>query len=168
MVEVTCRKAGVQGILAICISKCEMSCWLHQVSGICFVPENCFNLRHHKIVTLSSGRRPALNTSCSLATRAAVSGDVNFPCYVVWRERRRLGLVFSLFSHGEAVADHVCRSTSGACARTSMFWSETSSTLSLSSAAFSRRPAASLGRRFAWRTAGAWPLARANSSCQAQ
>ena len=40
-----------------------------------------------------------------------------------------------LFSHGEAVADHVCRSTSGACARTSMFWSETSSTLSLSSAA---------------------------------
>src|ERR1700704_4644634 len=110
-----------------------------------FVPENCFNLRHHKIVTLSSGRRPALNTSCSLATRAAVSGDVNFPCYVVWRERRRLGLVVLLFSHGEAVADHVCRSTSGACARTFMFWSETSSALSLSSAALSRRPAASLG-----------------------
>jgi len=38
-----------------------------------FDAENCFNLRHHKIVTFSSGRRPALNTSCSLATRVMLA-----------------------------------------------------------------------------------------------
>src|SRR3954453_1858520 len=36
------------------------------------VPEIFFNLRHYNIATSSSGRRPALNTSCSLATPAAL------------------------------------------------------------------------------------------------
>jgi hypothetical protein len=35
----------------------------NQVSGIYFVPENCFDLRHHKIVTLSSGRRRRFDNS---------------------------------------------------------------------------------------------------------
>jgi hypothetical protein len=38
-----------------------------------FDAENCFNLRHHNIVTLLSGRRSALDTSCSLATRVMLT-----------------------------------------------------------------------------------------------
>ena len=47
----------------------------NQRHGLCSrSPESFLNLPHHHIATSSSGRRPALNTSCSLATRAALVG----------------------------------------------------------------------------------------------
>jgi hypothetical protein len=95
-----------------------------------FVPDVSSNLRHHKIVT-SSGRRPALDTSCSLATRAAVTGDVNFPCFICSEGTRRLGLVFSCSATEKPSADHVCRFTSSACGLTSMFWSDTNLVIEL-------------------------------------
>src|ERR1700704_2732233 len=122
-----------------------------------FVPENCFNLRHHKIVTLAAGRRRALNTSCSLATRATVSGDVNFPCYVVWRERRRLGLVFSCSATEKPsqitfAAPRRALAHGRPCSGANVF----NLVIELGSRGDPQRV---WSRQFTWRTTGAWPLA---------
>jgi hypothetical protein len=59
-----------------------------------------------------------------------VSGDVNLPCYVVWRERARLGFVFSCSATEKPSQITFCRSHLGRLRTDVHVQEQTSSTLS--------------------------------------